>query len=496
MTTALLCETVTGHTLAELNRARDASDVADLVELRLDGVADIDVAGALAGRRKPVIVTCRPTWEGGRFDGSEEERQAVLRRALDLGAEYVDIEWKAGFDELVSRHRGRVVISSHDFTGVPADLISRVQAMRQTGAAVVKVAVTPSRLADTLPLIEIAQGGDTVVVGMGDAGFPSRLLASRFGSRWTYAGNGVAPGQIPAARMRDEFRFGSVGPSTALYGIAGNNVMHSLSPAMHNAAFAAAGIDAVFVPLLAADFGDFLTFADALGIVGACVTIPFKVDAVKAAGSVDNLTRAVGAANTLRRGDEGWEATNTDVDGFLEPLDTVVEADHVEADHVEADLQVRLYSGARISVLGTGGAARAVILALRSRGATVMVHGRNAAHTESIAASLGARIGPWPPAPGSWDVLVNATPLGSAAARAESPLPDGPFDGRLVYDITYGESESPLLRDARLAGCRTLDGLPMLIAQAERQFEWWMGQCAPRGVMRAAVEKRYAHHDV
>src|SRR6185436_19792409 len=130
-----------------------------------------------------------------------------------------------------------------------------------------------------------------------------------------------------------------------------------------------------------------------------------------------------------------------------EPLDSIV-----EADDVEADLQVRPYAGGRVSVLGTGGAARAVILALRSRGANVMVHGRNPAHTESIAASLGARIGPWPPAAGSLDMLVNATPLGSAAAPGESPLPGGPFDGRLVYDITYGESESPLLRQARLAG--------------------------------------------
>jgi 3-dehydroquinate dehydratase/shikimate dehydrogenase len=492
MSSALLCETVTGQTLAELTRARDAATSADLVELRLDGITDLDVAGALAGRHSPVIATCRPAWEGGRFDGSEEERRRILESALDLGADYVDIEWKASFDALVARHPGRVVLSSHDFSGVPTDLTARARAMRGTGAAVIKLAVTTSRLADTLPLIPIARDGGAVVVGMGDAGVPTRLLASRFGSRWTYAGNAVAPGQLPLARMRDEFRFRSIGPSTALYGVVGNNVMHSLSPAMHNAAFAAAGLDAVFVPLLAADFDDFLAFADALGIVGASITVPYKMDALRAAASADDLTRTVGAANTLRRRDRRWEATNTDVGGFLEPLD-----------RLQADLKVRFYDrrrddrrrhadypAARFAVLGTGGAARAVVLALRARGAQVSVHGRNPEHVESIAGALGVKAGPWPPAPGSWDVLVNTTPLGSPKLPGQSPLPDGPFDGRLVYDLTYGKEQPPLLRDARAAGLATLDGLPMLIAQAERQFEWWTGQRpAPR-----VMENNARHH--
>jgi 3-dehydroquinate dehydratase type I len=136
MSTSLLCETVAGQTLAQLIRARDAAGAADLVELRLDGVTDLDVARALAGRRGPVIVTCRPGWEGGRFSGTETERQAILERALDLGADYVDVEWKAGFKTLIASHGGRVVVSSHDFKGVPTDLATRVQAMRDTGAAV------------------------------------------------------------------------------------------------------------------------------------------------------------------------------------------------------------------------------------------------------------------------------------------------------------------------------------------------------------------------
>ena len=91
-----------------------------------------------------------------------------------------------------------------------------------------------------------------------------------------------------------------------------------------------------------------------------------------------------------------------------------------------------------------------------------------------------------------WDVLVNTTPLGGPALLRESPLPDGAFDGRLVYDLTYGPGQSRLIEEASAAGCRTLDGLSMLIAQAERQFAWWTGSAPAPGVMRAAAERRVA----
>jgi 3-dehydroquinate dehydratase / shikimate dehydrogenase len=471
-----LCETVTAGTTAGLIEARDRSS-ADLVELRLDSARELDVAGVLAGRTRPVVVTCRPRWEGGQFDGSEEERQAILGRALDLGAEFVDVEWRARFDDVVRRDPARVVLSSHDFEGVPPDLVAQARAMRGTGAGTIKVAVMPGRLSDTLSLIDVAAGGPAVVVGMGDAGVATRLLAAHFGSRWTYAGQSVAPGQIPLRRMVEDFRFRAVHPDTAVFGVVSRTAMQSLSPAMHNAALAASGIDAVYVPLSAADFADFESFSARLGVRGASVTIPFKLDALAAASSAEAIAVSVGAANTLRRDARGgWEATNTDVDGFLAPLAT----------------RFASLRGVRAAVLGAGGAARAAIVALRGRGALVTVHARRMEQGDEVARDLGVRSAAWPPVPGSWDLLVNATPLGSASHHQESPLPGGPFDGRLAYDLTYAPGESRFLAEAREAGCATLDGLPMLVAQAERQFEWWQGRPAPPGVMRAAVEQRAA----
>src|ERR1022692_3828405 len=172
MSKPLLCVTVTGATTAELRQRRDAVVDADLIELRLDSVSDPSVAGALAGRRRPVIVTCRPTWEGGQFNGSEDERKRILSEALALGAEYVDIEANARFTDLIEQGGGRrVVLSYHDFKGVPADLTGRVQAMRSTGAEVVKIAVEAQSLSDCVPLLDLGvQAGrqsGLVVIGMG-----------------------------------------------------------------------------------------------------------------------------------------------------------------------------------------------------------------------------------------------------------------------------------------------------------------------------------------
>ena len=189
MSTQALCVTVTGSDMADLRRRRDAVTGADLVELRLDTVSDPDAAGALAGRRLPAIVTCRPTWEGGAFAGSEDARRRLLADALAAGAEYVDVEARAGFDDLIATTAGRrIVLSAHYFGGLPPDLEARVRAMQSTGTEVVKVAVTVARLSDCVILRDIAErvsdGRRLVLIGMGEQGAITRLLPSRFRSRW------------------------------------------------------------------------------------------------------------------------------------------------------------------------------------------------------------------------------------------------------------------------------------------------------------------------
>jgi 3-dehydroquinate dehydratase/shikimate dehydrogenase len=445
----LLCATVTAPTMAALRAERDAAP-GDMVELRLDTVRDPDVAGALAGRRQPAIVTCRARWEGGHFTGSEEERQRLLGEALDLGAEYVDVEWRAGFDDLIARTEGRrIVLSSHEFTEMPGDLQDRARAMRATGAEVIMIA-------------------------MGDAGLSTRVLAGRFGSAWTYAGDVKDVGQVSASSLIDDFRFYAIKDSTELYGLVGSPIAHSVSPAMHNAAFSASGRDAVYLPLPATDAADFMAFAEALGLAGASVTIPFKVPLMTFVHDLDESARRIGALNTLRRTRGRWQGRNTDAAGFLQPLD-------------DRNIDLR---GMRASILGSGGSARAVAVALESKGAAITVHARNRERAEHLASGVAAGVGTWPPPAGSWDLLVNCTPVGMHPRADETPVDASMLSGALVYDLVYNPIETRLLRDAGAAGCRTIGGLDMLVAQAVEQFTWWTGVRPDVPVMRRAALKR------
>jgi 3-dehydroquinate dehydratase/shikimate dehydrogenase len=479
MRPAKLCVTVTADTMAELRTRRDQVADADVIELRLDSVRDPSAAAALAGRRKPVIVTCRPKSEGGGFAGSEEERRTILSEALSLGAEYVDVEWKGSCADLLQQTGGRrVVLSHHDFNGMPADLYGLSQAMLASGAEVIKIAVMAERLDDCLVLRALGQQTRVpmALVAMGDAGVASRVLASWLGSCWTYAGDGVAPGQISARQMTEEFGFRRIGSRTAVYGVLGRPVGHSVSPSMHNAAFRAAHLDAVYLPLAAADFEDFITFADALNLAGVSVTAPFKVQAFERADECDPVSRRIQSVNTLRRSGTKWLGCNTDVAGFLSPL--------------QAAMRLQ---GKRATVLGAGGAARSVAVALQSAGARVTVAARREDQARAVAALSGASVGTWPPLAGSWDVLVNTTPVGTAPGIDESPLPAGyPLDGALVYDLVYNPPVTRLLADAERARCQTIGGLDMLVAQAQAQFEWWTEERPADRVMRGAATARLA----
>ncbi len=466
--------------MEELRRARDNAANADLVELRLDSVDRPDALGAIEGRRRPVIVTCRASWEGGGFRGSEEERERLLSDAQAAGAEFVDIEARAEFVPAITRRRrGRgIVLSSHLFGEPPNDLADRAQAMRATGAEVIKIAIEARRLTDVVRLSDLAttsafadpDGIDGhVLIAMGQAGVPSRVLAARLGNRWTYAGDGVAPGQIPAARLLGEFRFRRIRPDAAVYGVVGNPIAHSLSPVMHNAGFAALGLNAVYVPLEASDVEDFVAFARSSNLRGASITAPFKVGMLSKVDRIDAMGHRVGAINTLTARDGQWLGANTDVDGFLTPLAGRM-----------------ALKGTRATILGAGGAARAVAVALGTEGAAVTVCARSRESAREVADLAGGQAGAWPPRPGSWDVLVNATSCGSTG-RDDDPMAGIPLDGEIVFDLVYAPAETPLIKHARAEGCLTIGGIEMLVAQAERQFELWTGQRPPDGLFTAAA---------
>ena len=464
--------TVTGRTAEAMRAARIAAEAhADLVELRVDTMDAPDAIPVLEGRACPAIVTCRPVREGGDFAGTEEERRRILRSAADAGAEFLDIELESTLLDLLAPRNGRgIVVSKHDFHGAPADASEVLARMRATGAEVAKLAIKAERLSDMIPLLDCARfDGSVVLIAMGAAGVASRILAARFGSRWTYAGEGVAPGQIPVSRLLSEFRFARVRRDSAIFGVVGRPVGHSLSPAMHNAGFAALGLNAAYVPLEAADVPDFRVFADAIGLRGASITAPFKIDVMEILDEVAAVAREVRAVNTIVCRDGRWIGTNTDIDGFLDPL-----------------RRRGGVKGRTVFVLGAGGAARAVVAGLRLEGADVAISARRERQARQLAEWFGARTVAWPPA-GECEIVVNATPVGSGTAPGLAAHP-GQLRARLAYDLVYAPERTAFLDEYREAGADVIGGLEMLIAQAERQFEFWTGQRPPQGLFQAAVE--------
>ncbi len=267
---------------------------------------------------------------------------------------------------------------------------------------------------------------------------------------------------------------------TQLCGLIGNPVDHSLSPAIHNAAFEAEGLNFAYVAFRVEDVRGAVTGMRALGLSGLSVTIPHKVALFDRVQDVDTLSRAVGALNTISVRDGQWSGRNTDVAGFLQPL---------------RERNVRL-PGCRVSILGAGGSARAVAVGLAGEGAVVTVHARDAQKAQAVASLAGGSVGAFPPEPGSWDLLVNCTPVGMQPKTDASPLPADALRHGLVYDLIYNPGVTRLMRDATAAGCGTIGGLDMLVGQAQEQFEWWTGTRPSAGVMRAAAEQRLSEFNV
>jgi 3-dehydroquinate dehydratase / shikimate dehydrogenase len=483
-----VCLCLTERTLDEAaaSLARERGRI-QLAEVRADLLAPEELpnlASFAASRAEPLLLTVRLPRDGGGWRGTEEERAALLARCLSSRAfRFVDLE--DGFDPPALRGavgRGvRVIRSVHDFAGVPAGIAGIVRRLGERGE-IPKVAVMPRGCADLARLLEamreVASGGigeHWIVLGMGEYGFPTRVLAARLGSLLTYCGvvsGGAAPGQVTPRELHELYRYPSLSPSSSVYGVIGNPVAHSQSPRIHNAGLAALGLDAVYLPFLVDDVGEFLRVAGMLGVTGVSVTVPHKLAVMPYLSRQDPGVARIGACNTMVREADGWHGTNTDWPGFLAPLDR----------RGELGKSART----RATVIGAGGAARAVVYALREIGAEVLILNRSPAGAVLMAQEFGCRAGPLGRegallAAGFADLVVQTTSCGMEPRADCDPLPEYEFRGtEVVYELVYRPAVTPFLARARAAGCRWIGGMEMLLEQAYEQFRLFTGREYPR----------------
>jgi 3-dehydroquinate dehydratase/shikimate dehydrogenase len=443
----------------------------NLIELRLDCLEDLEYSVDFP---VPVILTFRPSEQGGRRDLSREARLAFWNTQAARGD---SVWWDLEADLLseVSPDWSRTIVSHHDFSGVSTDLDKIYERLSQTPARVLKIAVQANEIVDCIPVFRLLERArkesrEVIAIAMGNAGIATRVLGPSRGSFLTYAtpadGNATAPGQISALSLRSLYRIDEIDEETIICGVIGLPVVHSFSPRIHNAAFQSEGVNGVYLPFEVRNVRDFFkrmvhprTRELNWKLRGLSVTAPHKQSVIELLDWIDPEAEKIGAVNTVVVENDGLLGYNTDVAGLIEPLIR----------------RLGSLEDKRVAIIGAGGAARAGIRAMQQHGARVAIFARNANKAHSLAQSFAVSCESLATASfAGFDVVINATPLGSVEHIDESPATEKQLTGAgCVYDLVYNPAETRLLREAKNAGCETLGGLEMLVAQAKIQFELW-----------------------
>jgi 3-dehydroquinate dehydratase/shikimate dehydrogenase len=432
-----------------------------------------------------VIATCRRAVNGGKFKGSATSQLEVLTKAAAAGFQLVDIELQsaeilktAQLAEL--KDRVGVILSFHDFKATKK-LEDTFAEIKRYPADFYKVVSTATTLHDNVHMMKFLQAHsaqlEMVGLCMGEQGIISRVLGVRAGSIFTFGaatrGEETAPGQVTAGELRDTYRIEIVDAATQVYGVAGDPVAHSLSPAMMNAAFRRETVNAVYLALHARTLKDLLTCVQDIPIRGLSITMPYKQAIVESLSNSDALTRQIGACNTVVRGQDGkLYGFNTDVAGIVVPLE-----------------QRMTLAGAKILIVGAGGAARAAAFGLKNKNAEVFITNRTAERGQALARQSKAKyLKRADVAKNTFDVIINATPVGMGNAK-QAPLEEKELNTKYLFDLVYTPAETRLIKMARAKNIQVIPGLEMFVQQGARQFEIWTGKPAPIAEMGFVVTK-------
>lgn len=477
----MLCAVVCERTVEAARSAFERfAEQADIFEVRLDALDPTPNATALEALlrapRPRVIVTNRGLRDHGGFTGSEADRIATLVRSLELGADHIDVELDA-IDALPSDvERDRVVASWHDFDRTPP--ANELDAMRErleaTGAGVTKLVTFARMFEDNQRVLDLPRRSDRPMIAlcMGDLGRTSRLLSLRAGGWLTFGsieeGRESAPGQIPLAELRERFDLPRMTRDSRIYGILGHGIGYSLSPAIHNRAFADAGDDAVYLAFDVEEPRALLAAPDSLGIHGLSVTIPHKETVrdwvVSSGGELDDVAREIGAVNTLVRRDGAWRGVNTDGPAVVDVL--------------RARIDAATLADARLLILGAGGVARSIAWAAAQLGLAGAIASRDVHKGRAIADPFGLEHVAWDARHDvEASIVCNATPIGSLSSKESSPYDVRRSRGiAWLFDTIYVPHRTRLLAEGLEAGIATIHGIEMFGHQAAAQSRIWTGR--------------------
>ncbi len=491
----MLCVTIarTRHKHVITEHRQVAESGAKLVELRLDYIGrSIDLSRLLNNRPTPVVLTCRRKEDGGRWDRTEEERLMLLRTAISMGVEYVDLE--EDIASKVPRYgKTKRIVSLHNFEGTPENLESLHAELAKLDADIVKIAAQANSFSDTIRMLELMKSASvpTIGISMGDCGTPSRILATRFGAPFTFCvfntERKVAPGQLSFDQMRNIYRADSIDSETKLFGVVADPVAHSYSPLIHNASFFANNLNFRYLPFRvpAEELELFLSWCKEEKIGGLSVTIPHKQTILPLLHQAESAAQGIGACNTVvfaNNEDKELIGYNTDYRAAMDCLSEAMSKWTGKQDPFERE---------SVLILGAGGVSRAIGYGLAQRRAFITITSRNRVASESLAKHLNAR---WI----DWDarhtiepkILVNGTPVGMFPEMDETPFQTNQLKGNtLVFDTVYNPEQTLFLKGARATGCPVISGLQMFVRQAAYQYRLFTGLEPPVDVMVKTLKK-------
>ncbi|HEX6804332.1 MAG TPA: shikimate dehydrogenase [Terriglobales bacterium] len=493
------CVSITASTGDELvDKAEAVARDNTFIEFRLDHLPKPGLAlskikyFADSHPHVAVIGTCRRAASGGKFQGSIASQLEILGKAAMAGCQLVDLELQSASRLKAAqlaklRSKAAVIVSFHDFQATQK-LDETLKKMSAYPADFYKVVGTARTLYDNVTLMKFLDrhrdAHSLVGLCMGEQGIISRVLGVRAGSAFTFAAvtrdEKTAPGQVTVQELRGTYRIDQVDAATKVYGVVGDPISQSLSPAIMNAALRRENVNGVFLALHAKSLKDLLACVRDIPIHGLAITMPYKEEIVQYLDNTDPLTAKTGACNTLVRSQDGkLYGFNTDTSGVVRPLEQRIPL-----------------ADARVLVLGAGGAARAAVFGLKERGAQISILNRSLPAAQKLARQAKARVVKRADLKKlDFDVIINATPVGMGNTR-ESPLNADEIKAQYVFDMVYDPAETRLLQLAKERGAQVIAGSEMFVHQAARQFEIWTGKPAPREdmlrIVQAALEQRAA----
>ncbi len=443
-----------------------AEPLADLLEIRVDYIKDPDLDRILRARTKPVIITITAREENGRFEGTEAERIALLKRAVELGADYIDVSINCPElrNIIQERAKTKVIVSYHNYRETPQDLERIYKQMEALEGDVVKIATFANRLSDNLRILDLAKNStkDTIAVCMGPKGEISRILAPFYGSFLTFAslasGRESAPGQIPASTLKDIYRLKELKQGFNLYGLIGNPVSKSKGYILFNSLFREHNLNSLYLNFLVDDMKDFTDHFLRL-LSGFSVTMPHKQEIMAGLDEIDQAADKIGAVNTVTNINKKLTGYNTDMTGALKPIAQQTEI-----------------KNKAVTLLGAGGAARAIAVGIIAAGGRLTILNRTMEKAERLAAELKCSCGSISDFPKiKTDILINMTSVGMHPDIDDIPVNPKALKEMVVFDGIYNPAKTRLLEEAEMNGCPIISGQEMFIHQAAEQFRLFTG---------------------